>query len=75
MAVCPGTPGRAGRWHAATARNPRTLPLLPLQNHSTLLPIAGMNWKGRGGTPPLKGAQPMPSDCLPDSKRQAQWHL
>ena len=25
--------------------------------------------------PPLQGAQPMPSHCLPDAKRQLQWHL
>ena len=31
----------------------------------------------RGEVPPspLPGAQPMPCDCLPDGKRQVQWHL
>ena len=29
---------------------------------------AGMHWKGGGGLPPLQGAQPVPSHCLPDAK-------
>ena len=38
-------------------------------------------WGGGGrdalerGEVPLQGAQPMPSDCLPDGKGQLQWHL
>ena len=33
-------------------------------------------WDGleRGDIPPLQGDQPMPSHCLPDGKRQLQWH-
>ena len=32
--------------------------------------------RGRGAAPPpLQGAQPTPSHCLPDGKCQAQWHL
>ena len=29
---------------------------------------------GGGGVPPLQGAQPMPSHCLPDGKCHLQWH-
>ena len=29
----------------------------------------------RGGGAPLQGAQPTPSHCLPNGKRQLQWHL
>ena len=35
----------------------------------------GMLWKGGGVPPPLQGAQPMPSHCLPDAKCQLQRHL
>ena len=36
----------------------------------------GMHWKwGRYPHPPLQGAQPMPSLCLPGGKCQLQWHL
>ena len=28
----------------------------------------------RGYSPPLQGAQPMPSHCLPDGRCQRQWH-
>ena len=34
----------------------------------------GVHWKGEEVTPPLQGAQPMPSHCLPDAKCQCQWH-
>ena len=37
-------------------------------------PFAGMHWK-RWRYPPLQGAQPVPSHCLPDGECQAQWHL
>ena len=30
---------------------------------------------GRLPSPPLQGAQPMPSRCLPDGKRRLQWHF
>ena len=37
----------------------------------------GCIWKRGVGTPhpPFKGAQLMPSHCLPDGKCQLQWHL
>ena len=38
-------------------------------------PPAGMHWKGGRYSPPLQGAQPMPSHCPPDAKCQPQWHL
>ena len=41
-----------------------------------LTPSPGMHWKGGGyPPPPLQGAQPMPSHCLPDGKSQPQRHL
>ena len=50
----------------------------PFDNSSSL------GWGGRGRDalqgggyppPPLEGAKPVPSHCLPDAKCQAQWHL
>ena len=39
-------------------------------------PPPGMHWKGgEVPPPPLQGAQPMPSHCLPDAKCQPQWHV
>ena len=35
----------------------------------------GVHWKGGGGRPPVQGARPVPSHCLPDGKCQLQWHL
>ena len=35
-----------------------------------------LHWKARSPPPPpSSGAQPMPSHCLPDGKRQPQWQL
>ena len=45
--------------------------------------LTGMHWKGRkppqglvpAPPPPVQGAQPMPSHCLPEGKCRLQWHL
>ena len=48
-------------------------------------PAPGMHWNGGEAPPPIQpdhlrpppiqGARPLPSHCLPDAKRQPQWHL
>ena len=61
---CRGVSGAVG------AMNPGQL---PLQTRGGGLP--GMHWKGGAPPPPLQGAQPVPSHCLPDAKCQPQRHL
>ena len=61
----------------ANARAMRTPPDLlrrHSRDHRRKAPPPGMNWR-RGGTPPLKGAQPTPSRRLPHAKFQLRRHL
>ena len=65
--------GRSGRQNAATRRNMRREERVTVQGPVKEQQPDGMSH--RGAPSPLQGAQPMPSHCPPNGKRQLQWHL
>ena len=70
---CPRTDAQ----HSSSVASPQTLVRvrsLRLQPRLPPSPPAG-GCIGMGGRCPPLGAQPMPSHCPPDAKRQLQWHL
>ena len=83
-ALLPGPCPPLSRWQNGTsglvlASVLRAAVRRPLHCQSTALHSGGEGCIGRGGVtahpPPLQGAQPMPSHCLPDAECQSQWHF